>query len=71
MILIKDNSSRKFRQLMNIIHLLAQSKDSKYCYLILIIQFKHAVKEFQVLLFNINYTIQHYLTLIILFNIAH
>ena len=33
---------------------------SKYCYLILIIQFLHKVKVFQVLLFETNNTIQHY-----------
>ena len=32
----------------------------KYCYVIQINQFRHTVKEFQVLLFNINNFIQHY-----------
>ena len=36
------------------------SNDSKYCYIIPIIQSKHKVKEFQVLLFNTNNFIQHY-----------
>ena len=33
----------------------------KYCYVILIIQFRHKVKEFQVLLSNTDNSIQHYL----------
>ena len=36
-----------------------QSKGLKYCYVIAIIQFGHTVKEFQVLLFNTNNSIQH------------
>ena len=31
----------------------------KYCYVITIIQFSHTVKEFQVLLFNTNFPIDH------------
>ena len=37
------------------------SNGSKYCYVILIIQFKDTVKEFQVFLSNINNSIEHYL----------
>ena len=33
---------------------------SMYCYVMPTIQFRHTVKEFQVLLLNNNYSIQHY-----------
>ena len=42
------------------IHLFAQSKDSKYCYAIPIIQFLHWAKQFQVFLSNKNNTIKYY-----------
>ena len=38
-----------------------QSNGSKYCYLVPIIQFRHSIKEFQVLLFNTYNSIKHYL----------
>ena len=37
-----------------------ESIDSKNCFVIPVIQFMHSVKEFQVLLFNTNNSIQHY-----------
>ena len=37
-----------------------QLNHSMYSYVIWIIQFKHTVKEFQVLLFNTNNSISHY-----------
>ena len=46
----------------------AHSNGSKYCYVIPIIQFRHTVKEFQVLLFNTNYFIQYYLFIYIQLN---
>ena len=42
------------------IHSFAHIKSSKYCNVIPIIQFRHTVKEFQILLFNTNKSIQHY-----------
>ena len=37
-----------------------QSNCFKYCYVLLIIQFRQTVKEFQILLFNTNNFIQYY-----------
>ena len=40
--------------------LTGQVNGSKYCYVLPIIQFRYTIKELQILLFNINYSIHHY-----------
>ena len=44
----------------NFSSIFTESNDSKYYYVLPIIQFRHTVKEFQVLLFNIYNSIQYY-----------